>query len=88
MIGSRFRSREIYEALNAHRQARGLTWSRVAEETGVSESTLTGTRRGGRLEVDGALAMVRWLGRTIESFAGPTPSKTANPDTDSETTGN
>lgn len=75
MIGGRFRTRDLYDALNAERQARGLTWSQVAQATGISESTLTGTRRGGRLEVDGALAMVRWLGRTIESFAEPTLPK-------------
>lgn len=45
-----------------------MTRSDAAAETGVSASTLTHTRRGGRMEVDGMLAMVRWLGRTVESF--------------------
>jgi hypothetical protein len=43
-------------------------------EVGVSPSTMTRTKLGGRLEVDGMLAMVRWVGRTVESFtraAGP-----------------
>ena len=64
----RFDSRALYDALDAQRRTRGLTWRQVAADVGVSTSTLTGTKRGGRLEVDGALAMVRWLGRTIESF--------------------
>ena len=37
-------------------------------EIGVSSSTLTRTKRGGRMEVDGMLAMVRWGGPTVESF--------------------
>lgn len=65
----RFDTQALYDALDAQRTARGLTWTDVARETGVSTSTLTGTRRGGRLEVDGVLAMVRWLGREVESFA-------------------
>jgi transcriptional regulator with XRE-family HTH domain len=65
----RFDTQELYDALEKQRVARGITWTDVARETGVSTSTLTGTRRGGRLEVDGVLAMVRWLDRTVESFA-------------------
>ena len=64
----RFDTAALYEALDAHRRARGLTWAEVAAETGVAASTLTRTRLGGRLEVDGMLSMVRWVGRTVESF--------------------
>lgn len=64
----RFDTLELYHALDAQRKVRDLTWSEVAAEVGVAASTLTRTRLGGRLEVDGMLAMVRWLGRTVESF--------------------
>ena len=64
----RFDAATLYAALDAERVARGLTWRDVALATGVSASTLTRTRLGGRMEVDGMLAMVRWLGRTVESF--------------------
>jgi DNA-binding phage protein len=64
----RFDARALYSALEAERRARGMSWQQVAIETGVSATTLTRTKQGGRLEVDGTLAMVRWLGRTIESF--------------------
>jgi transcriptional regulator with XRE-family HTH domain len=64
----RFDARALYAALDAERRTRGLSWQQVAIETGVSATTLTRTKQGGRLEVDGTLAMVRWLGRTIESF--------------------
>jgi len=64
----RFDARALYAALDAQRRARGMSWQQVAIEAGVGATTLTRTKHGGRLEVDGTLAMVRWLGRTIESF--------------------
>jgi len=64
----RFDAQALYQALDTQRASRGMTWRQVAEEVGVSASTLTRTKQGGRLEVDGMLAMVRWLGRTVESF--------------------
>jgi len=60
--------------MDAQRRARGMTWRHVAQQMGdISPSTLTRTRLGGRMEVDGMLAMVRWLGRTAESFTRRTP---------------
>lgn len=64
----RFNAAALYAALDAQRRARGMSWSQVAAEIGVSASTLTRTKLGGRMEADGMLAMVRWLGRTAESF--------------------
>ncbi len=64
----RFDAAALYDALNARREALAMTWTQVAAATGVSVSTLRGTQRGGRLEVDGVLAMVGWLGRSVESF--------------------
>jgi transcriptional regulator with XRE-family HTH domain len=64
----RLNAAALYAALDEQRRARGMSWAQVAAEIGVSASTLTRTRRGGRMEVDGMLAMVRWLGRTAESF--------------------
>ena len=69
----RFDTRALYEALDAQRAARGLTWSDVARETGVAIATLKRTQEGGRLEVDGMLAMVAWVGRSVESFTRTTP---------------
>ena len=64
----RFDSKALYAALNAHRLEREMTWAQVADATGVSATTITRTRTGGRLEVDGMLAMVRWLGVPVERF--------------------
>ncbi|HEX5235129.1 MAG TPA: helix-turn-helix transcriptional regulator [Silvibacterium sp.] len=67
----RFDPRALYAALDEQRRTRGMSWTQVAAEIGVSASTLTRTRLGGRMEVDGMLAMVRWLGRSVESFTVP-----------------
>ena len=68
----RFDAKALYNAMDEQRRARGLTWTEVGRELGISPSTLTRTRLGGRMEVDGMLAMVRWLGRTVESFTRQT----------------
>jgi transcriptional regulator with XRE-family HTH domain len=68
-----FNAAALFEALDIQRRSRGMSWAEVALEIGVSPSTLTRTKRGGRIEVDGMLAMVRWLDRTVESFTYPGP---------------
>ncbi len=64
----RFDSKALYAAMDAQRGVRGMTWTQVAAVTGVSAATIARTRSGGRLEVDGMLAMVRWLGVPVETF--------------------
>jgi hypothetical protein len=64
----RFDTHALYEALDAQRLVRGLSWNDVARETGIAATTLKNTAKGGRLEIDGMLNMVHWLGRTVESF--------------------
>lgn len=65
----RFDTRALYQALDAQRKARSMSWRQVANEIGVSAATIARTERGGRLEVDGMLQMVAWLGCPVESFA-------------------
>lgn len=62
----------LYEAMNRQRIAKGLTWSGVATQTGVSESTIRRAKSGGRMEIDGVLAMVGWLGLPVEAFVRET----------------
>lgn len=64
----RFDSKALYYALDEKRQSREMTWRQVASEIGVSVSTITRTQNGGRMEVDGMLAMVAWLGVSVETF--------------------
>ena len=64
----RFDAKALYTALDEQRRAQDLTWAQVAAKTGVSAATIKRTRDGGRMEVDGMLAMVRWLGVPVETF--------------------
>jgi len=64
----RFDSKALYAALDTRRKSRGLSWREVAEEMGVSAATISRTREGGRMEVDGMLAMVAWLDVPVEHF--------------------
>lgn len=64
----RFDTKALYDALERQRAACGLSWQDVARATGVSVSTITRTRAGGRLEVDGMVAMVAWLELPVEHF--------------------
>lgn len=64
----RFDAAALYDALDAERTRRGATWAQIAREMRVSPSTVTRTRLGGRMEVDGILAMVGWLGMSVETF--------------------
>jgi len=58
----------MYEALDEKRRSRNLSWSEVAREIGVSAATIKRTKDGTRMEVDGMLAMVDWLGVPVEQF--------------------
>lgn len=64
----RFDSGTLYTALDQQRTSRGLAWADVARETGVSVATIRRTKEGGRMEVDGMLALVAWLGVAVETF--------------------
>ena len=68
----RFDSKALYKALDEQRASRGMTWTAIAKEIGVSTATITGTKRGGRMEVDGMLAMVHWLEVPVETFVKDT----------------
>jgi len=70
----RFDAKALYAALDRKRQDEELTWQQLARAIGVSAATLTRTRDGGRLEVDGMLAMVAWLGRRVEDFVRDRPA--------------
>jgi len=82
-----FDLKALYEALDAQRAARTLTWSQVARELSrafartparpVSASTITGIRGRQEVEGDGVLQMLIWLDRTPESFVPGCPQPEA-----------
>lgn len=58
----------FFAALDAQRQARRLTWKKVAEEAGVSASTLTRMSQGRRPDVDSLAALSVWAGLDTDEF--------------------
>ena len=64
----RFDAAALYEAVNKQRVDRGMTWDTLSKEIGVSTATMKRTQAGGRMEVDGMIAMVDWLGQAVETF--------------------
>src|SRR5262245_23380155 len=69
MRAPRFDSEALFRALDAARRERGMSWEKLAAESGVAASTLKRTRIGRPMEADGVLAMVRVLGKVPEDFA-------------------
>lgn len=61
----------LYEAVDAHRLQRGLTWLAAAVEIGLPLTTLRAIQHAKTMEADGVLAIVRWLGIAPEEFMRP-----------------
>jgi hypothetical protein len=82
MVMLEFDGMALFEAMDAHRVSRGLSWPQVADELWelsavlnsrrhdhpISPSTLSGMARRGNTSCQHALFILRWLGRTPESF--------------------
>ena len=69
----RLDSQALYAALDVQRKSRGLSWREAADEMDVSTATISRTREGGRMEVDGMLAMIAWLDVLVERFVRDSP---------------
>jgi len=63
-----FDSNAFYGALDAVRQAKKLTWKQVAQQSGISASTLTRMAQGKRTEVDGLAALLAWSGLDADDY--------------------
>lgn len=63
-----FDGEAFYAALDSQRQLRHITWKQVAEESGVSASTLTRMAQGRRPDVDSMAALAAWSGISVDSF--------------------
>jgi hypothetical protein len=76
----------LYTALDRERRLRDMSWQQLVRAMGhqsgktharhISPSTLSGMRKRRGVEADGVLQMLRWLGRTPESFAPPSNNRT------------
>jgi transcriptional regulator with XRE-family HTH domain len=81
-FGKDFDARAMYAAMDAQRVQRGLSWAQVArdlwnqsialnerrQDHPISASTLTGIAKRGDCTCQHALFILRWLGRSPESF--------------------
>ncbi|GHF59659.1 transcriptional regulator with XRE-family HTH domain [Amycolatopsis bartoniae] len=67
MVG-RLDTARLYGALDAQREARGLSWRQLAAEAGVSPSLVSRMGNGHRPDLDGFIALVQWLGMPAETF--------------------
>jgi transcriptional regulator with XRE-family HTH domain len=66
-----FDPQSLYDAVDAERRARGLTWTELSRDVRISTTTIKSmTKRKWGIELDGVIGLARWLGRTVESFAG------------------
>jgi transcriptional regulator with XRE-family HTH domain len=63
-----FHAGAFFAALDAEREARGVTWKRVAGDTGVSASTLTRIGQGRKPDVDTLAALSTWAGLDPKDF--------------------
>ena len=63
-----FHNEAFFEALDAHRLTKDLTWKAVAEKAKVSASTLTRIAQGKRPDVDTLAALCKWSGLSADDF--------------------
>jgi len=59
---------QLYAALNEQRQARGLTWSGLAQEIGCTPSRLTNLRTARMADMDLTMRVTQWLARPAAEF--------------------
>lgn len=66
-------------ALDATRQARGLSWREVARQVGINASTMSRMAQGHYPDVNAFVRMLHWLGMPYDVFVvgdGGNPAKT------------
>jgi len=63
-----FDSVSFYESLDGERRSRSLNWKDVADEAGVSQSTMTRLGQGKRPDVDSFARLVAWAGIDADAF--------------------
>ncbi len=65
----RFDAKALYEALDAQRAERALTWAQIAAAIGgVNAAGLTRLVNGGRVAFPNVMRITRWLGRPAATF--------------------
>jgi transcriptional regulator with XRE-family HTH domain len=75
-----FDAQAFYAALDATRDSRRKNWRQVAQESGVSASTLTRIAQGKRPDVDSLAALLAWAGLSADEFVR-SAGRRKNPET-------
>jgi transcriptional regulator with XRE-family HTH domain len=74
-VAAGFDVKALVAALESERASRDLAWKDVAEQSGVSASTLTRLTQGRRPDVDSLAALTAWLNVPADRFMrSATPS--------------
>jgi transcriptional regulator with XRE-family HTH domain len=68
MTAVEFDAEKFIATLDNTRQARRVTWRKMADEAGVSASTLTRLSQGKRPDVDSLGALAHWAGVQTDTF--------------------
>lgn len=63
-----FELEAFFSALDAVRESRGVTWKKLADQAGVSQSTLSRMGQGRRPDVDSFAALLTWSDLEAEDF--------------------
>ena len=63
-----FQAEAFYAALDGIRLSKHLTWKKIAQDAGVSASTLTRMAQGKRPDVDTLAALSAWSGLNVDDF--------------------
>ncbi|WP_127559902.1 helix-turn-helix domain-containing protein [Nioella ostreopsis] len=72
---------DFFAALDAQREAKRLTWKKVASQAGVSASTLTRIAQGRRPDVDTLASLCRWAGLDANAYFASTVVPSGQPET-------
>lgn len=78
MSRGQFAASAFYEALDNVRKNKGISWKKVAEESGVSASTLTRMAQGKRPDVDSMAALAAWSSLNVDNFITSGGQQTEN----------
>jgi transcriptional regulator with XRE-family HTH domain len=70
----------FFSALDAQRIARRSNWKDVANQSGVSASTLTRMAQGRRPDVDSLAALVAWSGLNVNNYIREADEERAAPE--------
>jgi transcriptional regulator with XRE-family HTH domain len=77
---ARFDGEAFFAALDAQRRAKMLTWRQVAEQSGVSTSTLTRMSQGKLPDVQGLAALSAWAGLDTDAYVRRDAKDRAEPE--------